>query len=153
MKHRCINFDCYKLQLCFVDLPKSFVLSCFILGFFYKCLSLIPTPINDCVNLNVMKIHWPRVMQYCCPLSQVPPLSSSSSLSWFSLAGQAPTKATLSLPSSAWQGRKNKKKSSWLKIRTGRDHSPITVTGKTDLTWGDYLNLVPGRVVRNKTKS
>ena len=53
------------------------------------------------------------------------------------LAGcQVPTKATLSLPSSTGQGRENKTKGLWVEIRTRRDHSPITVTGKTDSTWG-----------------
>jgi len=35
------------------------------------------------------------------------------------------------------QGRENIMKGSWVKLRTGRDHSPITVTGKTDSTWGN----------------
>ena len=49
------------------------------------------------------------------------------------LAGyQVPTKAALSLPSSAGQGRENIMKGSWVEIRTGGDHSAITVTGKTD---------------------
>ena len=52
---------------------------------------------------------------------------------------QVPTKATLSLPSSAGQGRENITKGSWVEIRTGRDHSPITVTGRTDLTWGKLI--------------
>jgi len=47
---------------------------------------------------------------------------------------QVPTKAALSFPSSAGQGRENTMKGSWVKIRTGRDHSPITATGKTDST-------------------
>jgi len=45
---------------------------------------------------------------------------------------QVPTKAVLS----DWRGEENIMKLSWDKIRTGRDHSPITVTSKTDLTWG-----------------
>lgn len=28
-------------------------------------------------------------------------------------------------------------------IRTGGDHSPIIVIGKTDSVWGDYYNLFP----------
>jgi len=50
---------------------------------------------------------------------------------------QVPTKATLSFTSSTGQGRKAMTKGSSLKIRTGRDHSPITITGKTDSTWGN----------------
>jgi len=32
--------------------------------------------------------------------------------------------------------RENTMKISWVEIRTGRDLSPISVTGKTDSTWG-----------------
>ncbi|GAB0208614.1 hypothetical protein GRJ2_003327100 [Grus japonensis] len=48
--------------------------------------------------------------------------------------GQVPTRAALSLPSSTKQGRKGITKCLWVKIRTGRDHSLIVVTGKTDRT-------------------
>jgi len=48
-----------------------------------------------------------------------------------------PTKAALSLPCSAGQGRENVAKGSWVEIRTGRDRSPVTVMGKTRLTWGN----------------
>jgi len=54
-----------------------------------------------------------------------------------------PTKAALSLSSSSGQERENITKGSWVKIRTGRDHSPITVTNKTDSTWGSEFNLLP----------
>jgi len=52
---------------------------------------------------------------------------------WFSLdEHQVPTKAAPSLPpSSMGQGRKNTMKGLWVEIRTGRGHSPITVTDKT----------------------
>ena len=54
------------------------------------------------------------------------------------LAGsQVPTEATLSLPSSTGQGRESLAKGSWVEMRTGRDHSPTTVMGKTDSTWGN----------------
>ena len=66
-------------------------------------------------------------------------------LSWFSLAGpQVPTKATPSLPLLKWTGEKKydeRLKGSWVEIRTGRDHSPIAVTGKRDWTWGNEFNL------------
>jgi len=45
---------------------------------------------------------------------------------------QVPTKKALSFPSSAGQGKGNMMNGSGVEIRTGRDHSPITVTGKTD---------------------
>uniref|UniRef100_A0A8B9MHG9 Pleckstrin homology domain containing A1 n=1 Tax=Accipiter nisus TaxID=211598 RepID=A0A8B9MHG9_9AVES len=72
------------------------------------------------------------------------------------LAGcQVPTKATCSLTSPAGQGRENKTKCSWVEKRTGRDHSLITVMGKTDLTWGKliYCQSNQSRVMRNKTTS
>jgi len=37
-----------------------------------------------------------------------------------------------SLPLS-WTGER----SLWVKVRTQRDHSPTTVTGKTESTWGN----------------
>jgi len=40
-------------------------------------------------------------------------------------------------PSSTGQGRGNMMKGSRVEIRTGRDHSPITVMDKTDRTWGE----------------
>jgi len=55
---------------------------------------------------------------------------------------QVPTKTALSLPSTAGQGRENIMKGSRVEIRTGRDHSPFTVAGKTDSTWGK-INLLP----------
>ena len=54
------------------------------------------------------------------------------------LAGcQVPTKASPSLLSAAGQGRENVTKGLWVKIRLGRDHSPVTVAGKTDMTGGN----------------
>jgi len=40
-------------------------------------------------------------------------------------------------PLLAGQGREHIIKGSWVEIRTGRDHSPITITDKTDSTWGN----------------
>jgi len=74
------------------------------------------------------------------------------------LAGcQVPTKATLSLLSSVGQGRGNITKGSQVEIRTGRDHSPVTITGKTDSAWGK-INLIyyqsnQSWKMRNKNKS
>lgn len=52
------------------------------------------------------------------------------------LAGcQVPTKAALSLPFSTGQKRENTVKGSWVRKRIGRDHSPITIMGKTGSTW------------------
>lgn len=38
---------------------------------------------------------------------------------------------------SSWQGRENITKGSRATIKTGWDYLPITVTGNTDLTWGN----------------
>lgn len=37
----------------------------------------------------------------------------------------------------SWTGKRNITKDSWVKIRTGRNHSLITVKGKTDSKWGN----------------
>jgi len=42
--------------------------------------------------------------------------------------------ATLPPPFTAEQGTENIMKGSWVEIRTGRDHSPVTITAKTDST-------------------
>lgn len=52
------------------------------------------------------------------------------------------TKATLSLPSSAGQGRENITSAWWVEMRTGENHSAVTATGKTDLTWGNWPNIL-----------
>lgn len=65
----------------------------------------------------------------CLPNS---PLGSVTTCTGLTLAGcQAYTKATVSLPSTAGQGRENIKDSSWIEIRTGRDCSSNNVMGKT----------------------
>lgn len=62
------------------------------------------------------------------------------SCSGLNLAGcQASTKASLSLSSTAGQGRENMK-GSWAEIKTERDHSPSTVMLKTDSASGYLLN-------------
>lgn len=55
---------------------------------------------------------------------------------------QVPTKALPSLSFSAGQKRKG---------RAGRGHSPVTVRGQRDFTWGNHFNLLnQSRMVRNK---
>jgi len=55
-------------------------------------------------------------------------------LLWFSLAEcQVLTRAALLFRLLNWTRERNMMKSLWVKIRTGRDHSPITIMGKTDL--------------------
>ena len=75
---------------------------------------------------------------------------------WPWLDSRCPPKPLYHSPSSAGQGREKITKGSWVKVRTGRDHSAITVTGKTDSTWGKkliYYQSNQSRVMRNKTKS
>jgi len=45
---------------------------------------------------------------------------------------RCPPKPLYHSPSPAGQGRGNMMKGSRVEIRTGRDHSPITITDKTD---------------------
>jgi len=70
--------------------------------------------------------------------STAPVISCHEVCGGLALAGhQVPTKAALSLHSSAGQGRENGTKGTWAEIRRGRYHSPITITGKTDSTCGN----------------
>jgi len=50
------------------------------------------------------------------------------------LDARCPVKPLCHSPSSTGQGRKNTIKGSWVEITTGRDHSPVTIMGKTDST-------------------
>jgi len=59
--------------------------------------------------------------------------SQGAGVFWFGLDKcQVPTKTTLSLPLLSWMGRGNMMKGSRVETGTGRDHSPIIVTDKTD---------------------
>jgi len=49
-------------------------------------------------------------------------------------------------PSSAGQLRENTTKGLWGKIRTGRDHSPITIMGKTDSVWGKLISFITNQI-------
>ena len=51
-------------------------------------------------------------------------------LAW--LDATCPPKPLHHSPSSTGQERENMMKGSWVELRTGRDHSPVTVTGKPD---------------------
>jgi len=50
---------------------------------------------------------------------------------------RCPQKTLYHSPSSAGQGRENTMKVSRVEVRTGRDHSLITITDKMDCTWGE----------------
>lgn len=59
------------------------------------------------------------------------------------LAGQqVPIKAALWLPSSSGGGRENTTKGSMVGTNTGRDHTPVTVIGKTDSIHGCHMGDV-----------
>jgi len=64
---------------------------------------------------------------------------SYSRLLWWADLGLPPGahQAALSLPFLNRTGGENVTKSSWVEISTERHHAPITVTSKTDLTWGN----------------
>lgn len=66
------------------------------------------------------------------------PVKNMARCGGMTLAGrQVPTEASLSLLCSAGQGREYVTKGLRVKVRTGRDHSPIAITGKTDSTQGN----------------
>jgi len=56
-------------------------------------------------------------------------------LAWINV--RCPPKPLYHSPSSNGQGRGSMMKGLWVEKRTGRDYSPITVTDKTDWTWGE----------------
>jgi len=96
----------------------------------------VPLPHKGTVaSVGFLLSFSPSPAKFCC--------EAESGSGAFSLAvHQVPTKAALSLHFSAGQGRKNMTKGLWVEIRTGRDHSPITITGKTDLTWGKLIEFI-----------
>lgn len=67
-----------------------------------------------------------------------------------------PTQVTLIIPLPQLnKGEKKIKRPSQIEIRVGRDHSAVTVMGKTRLDLGKliYYQSHQSRVMRNKTKS
>lgn len=68
---------------------------------------------------------------------------------FWACGGQVPTKASLCF--SDGQGRENIVESSWVGIRTGSDHSPLTV--KTGLNWENKFitNQNQIRIIRSTT--
>ena len=109
---------------------------------FLMCLPAAPAPKPGCEILAfkkclILRMWWKGCQQLLFHIKCMlhPSFFGCGGLT---LAGcQVPTKAALSLHSSAGQGRENITKGSWVEIRTGRDHSLITVMGKTDSTWGN----------------
>jgi len=91
------------------------------------------------LSFLVSSVKLPRLAMTLCRKSPAEEFILASHQMWAAayqggliLPGcQVPTKAALSLPLLR-QGRENITKDSWVEIRTGRDHSAITVTGKTD---------------------
>ena len=55
---------------------------------------------------------------------------------------QVPTKAVLSLPLLSWTGERKYNKELVGRDKDRRDHSPITVTGKTDSAWGKLTAFI-----------
>lgn len=59
---------------------------------------------------------------------------------WSLTGHQVLTKATLFVtPPRAGMGTENTTQVLWVKMTTGRHHSPGTITGKTDLIWGKLI--------------
>ncbi|KAK0675839.1 DOP1 protein, partial [Pygoscelis papua] len=65
--------------------------------------------------------------------------------SFFQMDASCVNHHSITPPPQLDRGEKNTTKGLWVEIRTGRDHSAITVMGKTDLTWGGRgeINLLP----------
>ena len=61
------------------------------------------------------------------------------SVSWPWLAARCPPRCSLTIPSQTGQSEKVRWKCSWVEIRGQGDHLPVTVPGKTDLTWGKLI--------------
>lgn len=70
---------------------------------------------------------------------------------------QVPTEVTLSVSFLAGQDREHVAKGLWVEIRTGRHHSAITVTGKSDSLGEKLVQLITSqnqsRIMSYKTKS
>lgn len=66
-----------------------------------------------------------------------------SVVNWPWLHARCPPKQLCQLESSflSWIGKRKYKEIMMVKIRTGRDHSPLTVTGKADSAQGNQSNL------------
>lgn len=69
-------------------------------------------------------------------------------MAWF----QVPTNVILMFPFSFGQGKENIMKGLWTKIKAGRDYSLITITGKTNSTWGKFLHLLPFKSEKDNEK-
>lgn len=50
----------------------------------------------------------------------------------------------------SWAKERKCNEGPWVKISAGRDHSPVTIIGKTDCTWGNCFNLLQIKPWRNK---
>ena len=103
-------------------------------------------------------IHFLHFLGKCLQLETHPlaHLAICFGLAW--IHARCPPTPLYHSASSVGQGRGNMMKVSRVKTRTGRDHSPITVTDKTDWTWGEKEGLIyhqsnQSRIVRNKTRS
>jgi len=61
-------------------------------------------------------------------------------LAWIN--ARCPPKLLCHSPSSAGEGRGNMTKGLRVELRAGRDHSPIIIMNKTDLTWGEKKKVL-----------
>jgi len=72
-------------------------------------------------------------------------------LAW--LDSRCPSKPLYNSPFSTREGIKKKAtKASWVEVRTRRDHSPITIMHKTDLTWRNGFNSLPIKSQKDNEK-
>jgi len=77
------------------------------------------------------KVEEQQASKYCHPFIRLEETNATySGLAWIN--ARCPPKPLYRSPPSAQQGRGNMMKGSRVEIRTGRGHSPVTVTDKTD---------------------
>ena len=88
-------------------------------------------------HLHTIPCHGRWVLGISAAPQPLGPCTDERGCGGVTLAGhQAPTKAALSLPSSAGKRRENIMKGSWVEIRTGRDHSANYRHGQNRLDLG-----------------
>lgn len=113
-------------------------------------LSRLPQALQmDCASLA------PGFCRMHSPFSHFPLLQAAVCGGLAPSAHQVPTKTSPSLPSLAGQRTGNTTKGFWIKIRTRRDHPPITITSKTDVIREHLIHCQSNqtRAISDKTKS
>ena len=85
-----------------------------------------------------------------CSHHQRVPATETMTCRWHWLDIKCPSKSQYHSSPQLDRGGKISTKGSLIKIKTGRNHSQVTITGKTNLTRGNYF--VTNKRIKNKTK-